>query len=68
MPKRLNAPFRCFEIGERNTAIVLNDGRAVIEQKLPNAGKMPVCRRYEALLMRLSAGPSLARNAEKPLR
>ena len=32
---------------------------------LANCG---LCRRYDALLMKLSAGPSLARKAEKPLR
>ena len=35
---------------------------------LRTLAKCALCKRYDALLMRLSAGPSLVRKAEKPLR
>ena len=68
MSKRLKPPFPGFEIAKRDTAIVLKDGRAAIEQQLPHAGEVRFVQEYDALLMKLSAGPSLARKAEKPLR
>ena len=41
MSKRLELPFICFEIGERDTAIVLKNGHAGMEQHLPHFGEMP---------------------------
>jgi hypothetical protein len=62
------SPSPWFKVNKRDAAIVLNDGLAVIEQKLSHPGEVSFVQRYDALFSKLSAGPSLARNAEKPLR
>ena len=67
-PKRLKPPFLCFEIAERDTAVILEDGRADSSNSFLTLAKCALCKRYDALLMRLSAGPSLARKTEKRLR
>jgi hypothetical protein len=43
MPKRVKPPFRCFEISQRNTTIVLQDGRAAIEWPADSLIKSALC-------------------------
>ena len=66
MPKRLKAPSRCFKIDKRNTTIVLNDARAVIEQQLADPSKVRFVQKIRGAFDKTVGRPKFCEEGRKP--
>ena len=65
MPKRLKAPSRCFKIDKRNTTIVLNDARAVIEQQLADPSKVRFVQKIRGAFDKTVGRPKFCKEGRK---